>query len=102
MESVAFLLQAGADPNPEGQGGRTPLMQAAEAGEVDIVRLLLISGADSALADAQGRTALDRAAHRPKIIALLSAAQGAADDGGDKQHEDEEEEEIIGELVESN
>jgi ankyrin repeat protein len=77
VESVAFLLQAGADPNPVDKSGRTPLMQAAEAGEADITRLLLEWGADPSLVDAQGRTALDLAAYRPEIIALLSAAQGA-------------------------
>ena len=77
VESVAFLLQAGADPNPVDKSGRTPLMQAAEAGEANITHLLLEWGADPSLVDAQGRTALDLAAHRPEIIALLSTAQGA-------------------------
>jgi len=43
---IEELLNAGADPNAQGNWGRTPLTFAARAGKLDNVRLLLKRGAD--------------------------------------------------------
>jgi hypothetical protein len=44
-EVIELLLEAGADVNATQAGGFTPLHQAASAGKLEIVRLLLKSGA---------------------------------------------------------
>jgi hypothetical protein len=59
--SVRVLLEAGADPNALDREGRTPLMLAAQNGEVECIRLLLAHGADRTLRDGHRKTALDYA-----------------------------------------
>jgi ankyrin repeat protein len=70
---VEALLDAGEDPNPLGERGRTPLMMAAEAGNERIVRALLAGGAEPILTDDTGETALViAAAHgHPAVCKLL-------------------------------
>lgn len=58
-ETVALLLERGADPNARQQIGYTPLMGAAGAGRDDIVDLLLARGADPAPPNDEGKTAAD-------------------------------------------
>ena len=59
--SVAALLDGGADINRAGGDGFTPLMMAAGYGYTNIVELLLRRGADPAITDSHGATALDLA-----------------------------------------
>lgn len=61
IDSVAALLDAGADPNRSDPHGTTPLMMAAGYGYTSIVGLLLRRGADPKLRDRDGATALDLA-----------------------------------------
>ncbi|WAS86667.1 MULTISPECIES: ankyrin repeat domain-containing protein [unclassified Corallococcus] len=71
--ALSAQLDAGADPNPFDEEGRTPLMVAARAGQEDLVRLLLEAGADPSLPDAVGETPFVAAAaygHLP-VCALL-------------------------------
>jgi hypothetical protein len=91
---VNFLLAHGADPNTredrmgsrplppsqasEMQGrvlvsGRTALITAAVHGHTEAVRALLAAGADPAVRDVNGKTALDWAmwANRPDVVLLL-------------------------------
>jgi uncharacterized protein len=58
-ESVALLLQRGADVNARQQVGYTPLMGAAAGGREDLVELLLKHGADPSLRSDDGKTAAD-------------------------------------------
>lgn len=64
---VHILLAAGADVNGKALSGiprgarLTPLMQAAQAGRLDVVKSLLAAGARSDLRDSQGFTAYDYA-----------------------------------------
>ncbi|KAM9792968.1 cyclin-dependent kinase 4 inhibitor B [Neosynchiropus ocellatus] len=56
------LLAHGADPNvPDRSTGRTPLHDAAEAGFVETVRLLVQSGADTQARDHRKRRPVDLA-----------------------------------------
>ena len=63
--TVAALLDRGADPDARGSRGLTPLMLAAAADHtVDATELLVARGANVALRDDAGRTALDWALMR--------------------------------------
>ncbi len=54
------MLDAGISPNVEGEGGATPLHQAAWRGQLDVVQLLLGRGADRDIKDRlYGQTALE-------------------------------------------
>jgi hypothetical protein len=57
---IEAVLDAGADANAPGLGGRRPLTIAAAAGRDDMVALLVERGADPTLRDAAGRPALVR------------------------------------------
>jgi len=59
--SVEALIDAGAKVNHTQAAGDTPLMMAAGYGYVEIVKVLLKKGADPAIKNAAGSTALDLA-----------------------------------------
>ena len=62
LREVRSIVEGGGDVNWQlTPTGLTPLMAAASAGHADVVAFLLGKGADAALRDANGRTALDRA-----------------------------------------
>jgi ankyrin repeat protein len=67
LEALTALLEAGADPDVQQNGGFTPLHAAAHRDDVELARVLLEHGADPALATADGRTA-----------AAIAAADGSA------------------------
>jgi ankyrin repeat protein len=58
LDQVRDLLDAGADVNVKGAGGRTPLMEACYAGHTQVVRVLLDNGANVSLKKSDGATAL--------------------------------------------
>ena len=73
-ETVELLLQQGAGVNVQGTlEGFTPLMTAAAEGLLDIVRLLLVHGADRNLEDQDGDTALSFAKRNghTEVVELL-------------------------------
>jgi ankyrin repeat protein len=58
LQWMKNLLDAGADPNfPERDGGMTPLMLAAQDGQLEAAKLLIESGASLTLKDELGRSA---------------------------------------------
>ena len=56
---VEILLKAGADPNAADNAGYTPLIDAAEEGNVRATELLIAAGVDVSTRDFLGETALD-------------------------------------------
>lgn len=65
MLAVAtLLLDAKADANKADDQGVTPLMKAADRGNVELAKLLLARGANKAAKDANGQTARDWANNR--------------------------------------
>lgn len=70
---VSTLLEAGMDPNMRGRGARTSLMLAAEAGKVEIAKVLLRHGADVLATSVDGWNAVHFAASagREMILQLL-------------------------------
>lgn len=74
IASVTEALQAGAEPNPEGP--ISPLYIAARRGDVEIVEILIASGADLDATDPSGRTALVAALTRRNhdVVRTLIAA----------------------------
>lgn len=56
---VALLLEHSAYIDAASPNGTTPLMMAAQYGEIDVARLLLQEGADPTIRNQQGLTALD-------------------------------------------
>lgn len=76
---ISMLIAARADVNRADSFGVTPLMRAADRGNVELARLLLAAGARTDLKDANGQTALDWANLRGddagKAVAELLAAK---------------------------
>lgn len=73
-ELVVMLLKAGANPNAVSDCcSNTPLHLAAAFCSPHVVSILLKSGGDSTIVNAQNRTALEVAKHdrRPEIVKLL-------------------------------
>jgi ankyrin repeat protein len=64
METVKLLLEAGADVNAVQAGGFTPLHQAAAAGKLDMIALLLEHGARRDARCDQGKIPADYARER--------------------------------------
>jgi hypothetical protein len=60
---VLLLLRAGADIDARNGSQATPLIRATVKGDVGVVKLLLEQGANAALKDRDGYTALDRAVY---------------------------------------
>ncbi|MFE7419635.1 ankyrin repeat domain-containing protein [Rhodococcus sp. NPDC057529] len=78
VETVRMLIEAGVPVNHVNDPGWTALLEAVVYGDgsaryQDVVRLLLDAGADPAIEDADGRTALQHAERRGQdaVAALL-------------------------------
>ncbi len=86
LETVRFLLDAGADPNAAGWVGSTPLHAAAASGQLDLVHYLCERGADPGRHTDSAFTTLISACYQPpspgklEIIRWLVAAGVSLDD----------------------
>ena len=74
LVEVEHLLRQGANTEARSTNGVTPLMEAAEAGDISILSLLLDHGASATAKDEQGETALTKAARGGwvRIVKLLA------------------------------
>ena len=73
---VTMLLKHGADANVREQSGYTALHAAAQNGDVDTIRALLLGGADLTLKSDDGKTALDIAMDAGHAKATLLLGEG--------------------------
>ena len=73
LEYVSLLLEHGANVNlAHPTTGETPLMRAALAARINLVRLLLENGADVMQVNAAGQTVLDLMGTRPKYVKAVA------------------------------
>lgn len=75
-EMVRFLIGKGADVNHKSHlAGESPVMAAAEMGQLGTVKVLLDNGADPCATDKEGQTAegLARKYHHPDTVEYLSS-----------------------------
>jgi len=83
-ESVMLLLKRGADPNAKAEGGMTALMFAAESGDVLLVKMLVLNGANLDLSYIEETT--------PLLIAVLNGhfdvVHFLLEKGADPNHHD--------------
>lgn len=88
---VRELLEKGASANMLGRDHNTPIMEAAYAGHLDTVKLLLDHGADLSVKKSDGATALDLGGRHQDVMDLfknvsaLVAAAGRGDNQAVKQ-----------------
>src|SRR5687767_14206980 len=81
LARLLALLDAGEDPNPFDDEGRTPLMVAAESGREELVLALLAGGARPLLSDRVGETPPTKgAAYGHGRIAALLSPHASADE----------------------
>jgi len=83
-KAVLMLLQRGANPDAEAEGGMSALMFAAESGDLLLVKILVLNGADPELSHMEGTT--------PLLIAVLNnhfdVAHFLLEKGADPDHRD--------------
>jgi hypothetical protein len=85
-DCVKVLIDAGADVNlQEDSQGSSALMDAAEAGNMQIVTALLQAHANVAAKDNDGKTAIDLAANNPAVSGALHSAAANAGGSGTAQ-----------------
>ena len=83
--NVLLLLNRGADPNANAEGGMTALMYAAESGDMTMLKLLVLNGADIKLSPIENTT--------PLLAAVLNqqfeATQFLLEKGANPDHQDD-------------
>lgn len=86
FEAVETALASTRDVNEVGAEGRTPLIEAAALGRVDVIRLLLKAGAEPGWKDDSDDTAILKAGANGYPDAVLALEPHASDDERDMAH----------------
>src|SRR5262249_30771496 len=81
-EAFALLLKAGANPNAKGPDGSTILHMAAQAGNLDMIRVLAQGGVKFDATNKDGLTALDVAEGKKAAGKETTGQRGAPPAGG--------------------
>lgn len=88
LSAISTLLKHGANPDPVGQDGITPLMLAASRSEVECVRALLLANANPRKVNHQGLCAIDYA--RENYECWLNINQQPADTDIEPNQDDDD------------
>lgn len=79
LRALRYLILKGADTNLQDKDGRTAMHIAATEGKVDIFNVLAAAGANAAIKDYSGKTALDYAPKQIRPTLEVTIAQTALD-----------------------
>ena len=79
LEIVQWLIELGCDVNCVDEFGMSPLMLAAQRGNVEVVKHLLASGANSSLVTRANESALNMASSLPVAKLLIAAGEPLKD-----------------------
>lgn len=86
LDAVQTALAETKDVNQVGHEGRTPLIEAAALGRVDVIRLLLKAGAEPGWKDDADETAILKAGANGYPEAVRALESHAGDDEKDMAH----------------
>lgn len=71
-EFLIHVLSAGIDLNKQDEEGKTPLHRAVFRGDIQLVKLLLLFGADTKIIDREGKMPIDYVWHNSEMKDILS------------------------------
>lgn len=91
IKIIKTLLQHKANINQQNENGETPLAKAAQTGNADIFEYLLQNGADPAMTDQQGKTALEHIAPNSDVAVYWQKEQERQAHEAEKKQQEEEE-----------
>ncbi len=81
LEALDLLTRRGGDIEAESESGETPLLLAVAQGSAEAVTMLMLAGADPAIQNRRGESALARAARlgRKDLVRWMEALRGKGD-----------------------
>lgn len=90
-EITTILLQQKAKINQQNKQGETPLMKAAQTGNVDVFMHLLQNGADTTITDQRGKTAIEQIAPNSDVAVYWQKEKERQVREAEKKRQKEEE-----------
>lgn len=79
VQLLQDFIDAGADLNVRSEDGKTPLLEAMEIGETDLVKTLISKGADLEIPDNDGKTILFHVVEKNNRELIKACIEGGAD-----------------------